>query len=55
MRHNELDNDWSDVTSGGQEDPKVSALRATRSLNPRPEAVTDDAFAQSEFLDAPNL
>ena len=38
-----------------REDPKVEALRAERSLNPRPEAVTDDAFAASEFLDARDL
>ncbi len=36
-------------------DPKVEALRAERSLNPRPEAVTDEAFAASEFLDARDL
>jgi transposase len=36
-------------------DPKVEALRAERSLNPKPEAVTDDAFASSEFLDARDL
>lgn len=36
-------------------DPKVEALRAERSLNPRPEAVTDEAFAGSEFLDARDL
>lgn len=35
-----------------RQDPKVEALRAERSLNPRPEAVRDEAFAQSEFLDA---
>jgi hypothetical protein len=29
----------------GGEDPKVQALRAERSLNPRPEAVTDEQFA----------
>lgn len=38
-----------------REDPKVEALRAERSLNPRPEAVTDEAFAASEFLDARDL
>ena len=38
-----------------QDDPKVSALRETRSLNPRPEAVSDEAFATSEFLDARDL
>jgi len=41
---------------GGQgEDPKVAALRTERSLNPRPEAVSDDRFAVSEFLDARDL
>ncbi len=38
-----------------REDPKVEALRAERSLNPRPEAVVDEAFATSEFLDARDL
>lgn len=33
------------------EDPKVEALRAQRSLNPRPDAVVDDEFASSEFFD----
>ena len=37
------------------EDPKVEALRAQRSLNPRPEAVTDEEFASSEFLDPRDL
>ena len=37
------------------EDPKVEALRAERSLNPRPEAVVDEAFRESEFLDARDL
>jgi transposase len=37
------------------EDPKVQALRAERSLNPRPEAITDERFAASEFLDARDL
>jgi transposase len=36
-------------------DPKEEALRAARALNPRPEAVTDAAFASSEFLDARDL
>jgi len=36
-------------------DPKVEALRAERSLNPRPEAVTDEEFASSEFFDARDL
>ena len=38
-----------------REDPKVEALRAERSLNPRPEAVRDEAFSGSEFLDARDL
>jgi transposase len=37
------------------EDPKVEALRAERSLNPRPEAVIDERFSCSEFLDARDL
>ena len=37
------------------EDPKVEALRAERSLNPRPEAVADERFVSSEFLDARDL
>jgi transposase len=39
----------------GGEDPKVEALRAERSLNARPEAVSDEQFARSEFLDARDL
>lgn len=35
-----------------RQDPKVEALRAERSLNPRPEDVTDEQFAASEFFDA---
>ena len=35
-----------------RQDPKVEALRAQRSLNPRPEGVTDEEFASSEFFDA---
>lgn len=37
------------------EDPKVVALRAERSLNPRPEGVSDERFAASEFLDPRDL
>jgi len=36
-------------------DPKVRALRESRSFNPRAEAVLDEAFAGSEFLDARDL
>lgn len=38
-----------------REDPKVEALRAERSLNPRPEAVRDERFRASEFFDARDL
>ncbi len=37
------------------EDPKVAALREARALNPRPETVTDEAFAAGGFLDARDL
>jgi transposase len=37
------------------EDPKVRALREARSLNPRPETVSDEGFAHTEFLDARDL
>jgi transposase len=43
------------VMAGQGEDPKVQSLRAERSLNPRPEAVSDEAFARSEFLDPRDL
>jgi transposase len=33
-------------------DAKVEALRASRTLHPRPEAVTDEAFVSDEFFDA---
>jgi transposase len=36
-------------------DPKVEALRAARSLNPRPESVVDEEFASSEFFDPRDL
>jgi transposase len=39
----------------GQDDPKVNALRDTRSLNPRAGQVSDEAFSSSEFLDARDL
>jgi transposase len=32
-------------------DPKVAALRETRTLHPRPEAVRDEDFSASEFFD----
>jgi transposase len=36
-------------------DPKVEALRAARSLNPRPESVVDEEFIAVEFFDARDL
>jgi transposase len=36
-------------------DPKVEALRESRTLNPRAEAVTDEAFAGSDFFDPRDL
>jgi transposase len=43
------------VAKDDGEDPKVAALRAQRSLNARPERVSDETFAGSEFLDARDL
>ncbi|MFJ8018737.1 transposase [Streptomyces sp. NPDC096311] len=34
---------------------KIRALRESRTLNPRPEAVTDEAFAATSFLDPHDL
>ncbi|HZO64523.1 MAG TPA: hypothetical protein VFB74_05940 [Kribbellaceae bacterium] len=39
----------------GKRDPKVEALRAARTLNPRPDAVRDEQFGSSEFFDARDL
>jgi transposase len=36
-------------------DGKAEALRASRTLNPRPDAVTDPAFATGGFFDARDL
>lgn len=36
-------------------DPKLAALRKHRTLNPRPESITDELFRQSEFFDARDL
>jgi transposase len=38
-----------------RQDPKTAALRDSRTLNPRPEGVTDEQFASSEFFDARDL
>jgi transposase len=43
------------MMAGAGEDPKVAALREARSLNPRPEAVSDEQFSGSGFLDARDL
>jgi transposase len=53
IRHNYLDRGDEVMVRG--EDPKIEALRAERSLNPRPEAVADERFASSEFLDPRDL
>jgi transposase len=37
---------------GSPEDPKMTALRESRCLNPHPEQVTDPAFLAGEFFDA---
>ena len=34
-----------------KQDPKVEALTESRTLYPRPEAVTDEVFTSSEFFD----
>ena len=43
------------MARGRPEDPKLAALREARALNPRPDAVTDEAFLAEEFLDARDL
>ncbi len=37
---------------GPSEDPKVTALRESRCLNPHPGQVTDEAFLSADFFDA---
>ena len=39
----------------GSEDPKIQRLREERCLNPRPEAVSDERFRDSEFFDPRDL
>ncbi|MGP3965989.1 helix-turn-helix domain-containing protein [Nonomuraea sp. 3N208] len=36
-------------------DPKTEALRASRTLNPRPQDVTDEAFLSADFFDPRDL
>lgn len=43
------------MTGRAMSDPKEQALRATRTLNPRPEAVVDAVFTASEFCDPRDL
>jgi transposase len=43
------------VVTRKKPDPKAEALRESRTLNPRPEEVTDEAFASSDFFDARDL
>jgi transposase len=43
------------VTRTSRPDPKAEALRETRTLNPRPQAVRDEQFGSSEFFDARDL
>ncbi len=42
------------MTASGQ-DPKLEALRAERTLNPHPEAVVDETFVSSGFMDPRDL
>ncbi len=37
---------------GSPEDPKVTALRESRCLNPHPGQVTDETFLSADFFDA---
>ena len=41
--------------AGRRKAPKVTALQAARALNPHPETVADQQFADSPFLDARDL
>src|SRR6266567_1937844 len=40
---------------GSSADPKVTALRESRCLNPHPEQVTDEAFGAGDFFDARDM
>jgi transposase len=46
---------WEAGMAKPKQDPKAAALRAERSLNPRPEDVVDEAFRALEFFDARDL
>ena len=43
------------MSRSGPENAKARALREARALNPRPEALIDEAFLAEEFLDARDL
>jgi transposase len=43
------------VARRNKPDPKVEALAESRTLNPHPEAVSDEAFGASDFFDARDL
>lgn len=43
------------MTGRAERDGKVEALTASRTLNPRPSAVTDPVFVAEEFFDARDL
>jgi transposase len=43
------------TSRGSSEDPKVTALRESRCLNPHPEQVTDEAFGAEDFFDARDM
>jgi transposase len=39
------------MTTRKKRDPKTEALRESRTLNPQPDAVTDETFMSSDFFD----
>jgi transposase len=43
------------VARRGTEDQKVAALRAARTLNPRPQSVRDEQFSACDFFDARDM
>jgi hypothetical protein len=43
------------MTGRGERDGKVEALTASRTLNPRPDSVTDPTFVVGGFFDARDL
>jgi hypothetical protein len=47
--------DQGDGVAKRRVDPKAEALAESRTLNPHPEAVTDEQFGSSAFFDARDL